>query len=204
MPLRENLFWKPLPVRGEPTVSLAVATYRQPDPLAGLLYSLRCQTYDRWEAIVVHDGPGPETRAQVERLADARVRLIETPQRKGQFGHPWRQVGIRECTGQYIGLTNGDNYYAPVYFEWLLHVLTTRQADFAYCDLVHSHERWAYFPTAPHKSALDLGAWIAKAELVKATPWRDCGFAGDGTFIEDLVAQARVVVHVPACLFVHN
>jgi glycosyltransferase involved in cell wall biosynthesis len=204
MPPYESLFWKPLPIVGTPKVSLAIATYRQPDPLACLLYSLKAQSYDHWEAIVVHDGPGPEARAVVDHIADARIRLIETPERKGQYGHPWRQLGIEACTGDYIGLSNGDNYYAPVYFEWLLHVLTTRHGDFAYCDLVHSHERWAYFPTTPRKSGLDLGAWIAKAALVRATPWRDMSFAGDGTFIEDLVARARAVIHVPACLFVHN
>lgn len=29
-------------------------------------------------------------------------------------------------------------------------------------------------------------------------------FIGDGTFMDDLLCKARKVVHVPACLFVHN
>jgi hypothetical protein len=91
-----------------------------------------------------------------------------------------------------------------VYFEWLLHLLTTQPADFAYCDMVHSHEQWTFFRTTPRMSGLDLGGWLARADLVKATPWRDFGFAGDGTFIEDLVARAPRLAHAPACLFVHN
>jgi glycosyltransferase involved in cell wall biosynthesis len=200
----QNPFWRPLPVPGKPKVSVAIAAYRQTDQLVCLLYSFRAQTYDNWEAIVVHDGPGPDTRAVIEQIGDPRIRLLETPERKGQFGHPWRQLGIDACTGSYLGLSNGDNYYAPVYFEWMLHVLVTRDADFAYCDMVHSHHHWAYFPTVPRKSGLDLGAWIGKASLVKATPWRDMSFAGDGTFIEDLLPKARAIIHIPRCLFVHN
>lgn len=86
----------------------------------------------------------------------------------------------------------------------MLHALVSQSAEFAYCDLVHSHHGWAYFPTVPRKGGLDLGAWIARANLVKATPWRDWDFAGDGTFIDDLVCRAQGVVHVRAWLFIHN
>ena len=204
MPFREIRRWTPRPIVGNPKVSLAVATYEQADELACLLYSLKAQTYDHWEAVLVHDGPGPQVRAVVAHVNDARIRLLEMPERKGQYGHPWRQAGIDACTGDYLGLSNGDNYYAPVYFEWMLSVLTTAGADFAYCDLVHSYLQWRAVVPLPQKGSLDLGAWIAKAELVKATRWWDMGFVGDGTFIDDLVAQAQGVVHVPACLFVHN
>ncbi|SRR5579871_4165525 len=200
----QNPFWKPLAVPGNPKVSLAVATYRQTNELACLLYSLKAQTYRNWEAIVVHDGPGYEARALVESIGDPRIYFIETPQRKGHFGHPWRSLGIEVCTGDYIGLSNGDNYYVPVYFEWMLHALVTGNADFAYCDMLHSHHHWAYVPSSPRKGGLDLGAWIARAGLVKGTPWRDLGFAGDGTFIDDLVAKARGIVHISKALFVHN
>ncbi len=193
-----------MPVPSRPKVSVAVATYEQTDELACLLYSFKAQTYDHWEVVVVHDGPGPKARAVVAHMNDARVRLIETPERKGQYGHPWRQLGIDACTGDYIGLSNGDNYYAPVYFEWMLSVLTTAGADFAYCDMVHSFVQWRALATRPEKGGLDLGAWIARAGLVKATPWWDMGFVGDGTFIDDLLSKAQGVVHVPACLFVHN
>jgi hypothetical protein len=204
MPGRLIRGWDPLPVPGRPLVSLAVAAYGEPDELACLLYSLRCQTYDRWEAVVVHDGPGPAARDVVTRLNDPRVRLVETPERKGQYGHPWRRLGIDACSGDFMGLSNADNYYAPVYFEAMLSALVTQGADFAYSDMVHSYLRWGALRTRPEKGHLDLGAWVARAGLVKATEWWDLGFMGDGTFIEDLLEKARKVVHVPGCLFVHN
>jgi glycosyltransferase involved in cell wall biosynthesis len=196
--------WRPLPVVGRPKVSIAVATYDQRDELACLLYSFRAQTYSNWEAVVVHDGPGPVARDVVAAIGDDRVRLIETPERKQQYGHPWRDLGIFACTGDYIGLTNGDNYYAPVYFEWMLHLLTARGADLVYCDMVHSHFQWSAFGCAPAKGTIDLGCWVARADLVKATPWRDHGFLGDGTYVEDLCRKATTVMRIPKPLFVHN
>jgi glycosyltransferase involved in cell wall biosynthesis len=202
--VREIRGWTPLPVPGNPKVSVAVATYEQGPELACLLYSFAAQTYPNWEAVVVHDGPGPVCREVVERMNDPRVRLIETPERKGRYGHPWRQLGIDACTGDYIGLTNGDNYYAPVYFEWMLHLLGTRRADVVYCDWVHSHTQWSTMRAGPGKWLIDLGCWLARAALVKSTPWRDNGFDGDGTYFEDLLKRATQVVHLPKPLFVHN
>jgi glycosyltransferase involved in cell wall biosynthesis len=204
MPTRERRGWQPLPVPGRPQVSLAVAAYHEPDALGCLLFSLKAQTYDRWEAVIVHDGPGPEVRELVAGLRDDRIRLLETPERRGQYGHPWRRLGIDACTGAYIGLSNADNYYAPVYFEWMLAALIEQRADFAYCNMVHSYSRYSPVASRPGKGGLDLGAWVARAELVKATPWWDMGFMGDGTFIEDLLDRTAKVVHVPGFLFVHN
>ena len=201
---REIRGWVPLPVEGLPTVSLAIATFEQGDELACLLYSLLSQTYPHWEAVVVHDGPGPLARDVVARIGDPRIRLIETSERRGRYGHPWRETGIDACRGDYIGLSNGDNYYAPVYFEWALHLLTTQAADLVFCDVVHSHAQWSVIRSGPRKGEIDIGCWVARAGLVKTTPFRDHGFAGDGTFFEEMLRKAESVLHIHKPLFVHN
>jgi hypothetical protein len=132
------------------------------------------------------------------------VRLVETAERKDAFGHPWKDCGIQLARGDYLGITNDDNYYAPVYFEALLHVLTVQNVDLAYCDFVHSHKQWRFFEASPKKSKIDLGAWLVRSSAAKSTPWRDFGFAGDGTFVEDMMAKGLRAAKVPACLFVHN
>jgi len=196
--------WTPLTVLGQPKLSIAVATFEQRAELATLLFSFVAQTYPHWEAVVVHDGPGPIARDVVALVNDPRVRLIEAPERRADFGHSWRELGIDACTGDYIGLTNGDNYYAPVYFEWMLHLLTAHAADLAYCDWVHSHTQYSVMRAGPAQRLIDLGCWIGAAGLVRSTPWRDRGFAGDGVYFESLVRNARSAVHLPRPLFVHN
>ena len=202
--MREIRGWQPRAVPGNPKVSLAIATYEQRAELACLLFSLVAQTYENWEAVVVHDGPGPTAREVVALVNDSRVRLIETPERRGHYGHPWRELGIDACTGDYLGLSNGDNYYVPVYFEWMLHELATRGAEFAYCDWVHSHFEWRAMQAEPVRWKIDLGGWIVRAGLAKTTPWPGLAFDSDGDYVEALVKKASGVVHIPRSLFVHN
>lgn len=208
-------YWKPRKFERQPLVSMVVATYLE-DPyrcqsLVALLAALHVQTYHNWEAIVVHDGPCPVTldRERLDELGPGdgvqRVYFHETKERRRQFGHPHRYwAATTLAKGEIIGFTNDDNYYAPVYFEWLVSEMLRQEADFVHCDMVHSHQLWQFFPTKPRYKKLDLGGFLVRAELVRSTPWTDFSFRGDGSYINALVQKARKVVKVPACLFVHN
>lgn len=201
--------WKGKRVTGDPKVSLVVASYlhgdaRRVHALACLLHSLLAQTYRNWEALVVHDGPYPPLPDFLLNLDIARIRFLETPERKGAYGHPWRRWGIDQTLGQYVGLSNDDNYYAPVYFEWMLSELQAKKADLVYCDMVHSHRRWGVITAKPARGFIDVGNWLAAAPLAKSTPWTDTGFAGDWTYFQALQQKARQLAKVSAPLFVHN
>ena len=133
----------------EPLVSLVVSTYlggadrlQRRASLWGVLGALRCQTFDDWEALVVHNGPlDDDEAAGLERLlagefGDPRVRLWVAPEAKGQWGHPWRLDGVRRTTGRCVGLANDDGWYAPVYLERMVRALDAG-ADLVLCDFVH-------------------------------------------------------------------
>jgi glycosyltransferase involved in cell wall biosynthesis len=201
---RKIHFWEPMVIPGNPKISIAVAAYKRPDLLSCLLWGFKTQTYENWEINVIHDGPGPECRAAVEGFGDERIRIFETSEQRGHWGHPWREYGISKCTGEFIGLTDDDNFYAPVYFEWMLAALIDAEADFAHCDIVHSHRQFQYFPTEPRRFHCDLGSWVARASTLRGVPWTDFGHDGDGTFIESVVRRSRKVVHVPGVLMLHN
>jgi hypothetical protein len=180
---------------------------RQDAALRSLLWSLEAQTYPHWRAVVVHDGPLPARLAGLpENLSRKfpRVTMAVTPKRLGQSGHPHRHAWACKTEGEFVGFTNQDNYYAPVYLEWTVSKLVVEKADLAYCDMVHSHQLWRPFTTAPKPGRIDLGCYLARRGLVAATPWTDHSFRGDGTYFEQLAKRARKVVKVPATLFVHN
>ncbi len=203
--------WTPKPIKGSPVVSLVVASYlnddaRRLDSLMCLLYSLKAQTYPHWEAVVVHDGPLPSPRlhALAYEADPARIHVAETPQRKGQFGHPWRKWGVDRTSGRYVGLSNDDNYYCPVYFEWMVHTLQQKDAQLVHCDMVHSHRAFSVISSKPERGSIDAGNWLVEAEIAKSTPWTDMGFAGDWTYFSALHRRAKKTVKVSAPLFVHN
>ena len=193
---------------------LASENDRRAAALKCLVESFRAQTWQNWRMLIVHDGPHSHDhgmRKYVEELtADSRVRLMETPERKRQFGHPYRQQALNDvCSNcHWVMLTNDDNYYAPVFLEWLLFVGTTAPkpgCDLVYCDMVHSHKYWKPMITQPRYKHIDLGGFIVKSSVAKQVPFDKYEFNGDGDWINRLVAKCQGKVQkVSANLFIHN
>lgn len=200
-------FWKPRHVPGHPLVTVVAAAYAPSSRLQhaclAFVHCMLGQTYQNIELLLMHDGPmKDELKRWLPR--DSRLHLIENEFRLNQHGHPQRVHGISVSKGAYIGLANADCWYVPVYIEWLVSELIRHKADIAFCDMIHSHHLWRPFETKFKKSRLDVGAWIARGDLVRSTPWTDYGFSGDGTFIDAMAAKANKTTKVKAFLYTHN
>ena len=135
----------------------------------------------------------------MDQFADPRVRFVETEKPLGRWGHPYRQVGLDACRGEYIGVSNDDNYYVPGYLEQMIFAIESTAADMAICRILHSYYGWDVTPAGG-----DLGCWIARRELVRKTPWVGTDFTSDQDYIRELVRGARKTIEVPRPLFVHN
>ncbi len=94
-------------------------------------------------------------------------------------------------------------YHLP---EWMLRAMIEQQADFAYCNMVHSHRQYQPMSCEPRACMIDGGGWIAKAEIVKSTPWPEPKnhSHADGYYIEAMVSKCKNITHVPGYLFTHN
>ncbi|OHB81172.1 MAG: hypothetical protein A2W31_05010 [Planctomycetes bacterium RBG_16_64_10] len=202
-----------LPQRGPPCklpltekVSLSIAAFKRPKTTFALLASLIAQTYENWEALVVHSDPGPETRAVVEWLGDPRIKFMEVP-RASEFDYcaHCRVAGFQAATGEWCGTTNDDNLFAPVYFEWLLSAAKRDGADFVYCNMSHSITGWSAFNTSLMIGGIDAAGWLCRTEIVKRTPWPAPWHGSDGQFVvQRLVPQCKKITKVPAWLWIHN
>ncbi len=182
----------------EPLVSMNVRVKYAPDRLRLFLLAMQRQRYENWEVVAVTDGPNEPAAHVVTELGDPRIRLIQTEKRLGCWGHPYRQLGLDACRGEFIGLSNDDNYYVPGYLEQMLHAL--EDADIAMCQILHSYLGWE--PTFPGE---DLGSWIARTPLVRRLPWPGNDFEADRRYIRALTELPGVrVAKVNRNLFVHN
>jgi predicted protein tyrosine phosphatase len=196
---------RPLPP--EPLVSLTARVKYSPDRSMGLILSLQRQRYENWELIIVTDGPDSGARdlvAWFNAKGESRLRLIETPEPRGRWGHPYRQVGIDACGGEYIGLTNDDNYYVPGFLEQMIHAI--QGYDMVLCDTLHSYIGWQHHHTSPRMGGADLGCFIARASIVRQVRWPGDDQYADGRFIQllaDLVGVPKIA-HIPRALFIHN
>jgi len=185
--------------KAEPRVSLVVRVKYAPDRMKAFMLSMQRQRYDNWELVLVTDGPNPGARGILDGGADSRIKLVETPQALGRWGHPHRQAGIDASTGDFLGLSNDDNYYVPGYIEQMVNALEKEGADLAMCSMLHSYWGWQQV-----EAGHDLGSWIARRGLVARTPWTGDHFFYDAEYLALLKKNASRVAIVNRPLFIHN
>jgi glycosyltransferase involved in cell wall biosynthesis len=193
-------------VTTNPKVSMIVSAYHRARQILPTLACFLAQTHQNFEVLVVHDGPGDgAVRDAVELFGDHRLCYLELPARTNDWGNSAKAWGSQQATGEWIGHSNDDNYYAPIYFEAMLSALLCEDAQFAFCNMIHSHQGWTPFATTPVPGGIDGGGWLCRADIVKGTPWpADTAHEyADGIYAQALAARAKVV-KVSATLFVHN
>ena len=95
-----------------PAVSVITPAWNAAEYLGATIESVRAQTFDNWEMVVVDDGSTDGTVAVVERhaAADGRVRLI----RQANAGpSAARNHGMRAATGQFFAFLDSDDLWLP-------------------------------------------------------------------------------------------
>jgi glycosyltransferase involved in cell wall biosynthesis len=106
-----------------PLVSVIIPCYNQAHFLADAINSLKAQTIEDWECIIVNDGSNDNTAAVAEKLAqtDQRIQVINQLN-KGLSGA--RNSGLDQVQGQYIQFLDADDIIEPEKFK-----IQTKQLD---------------------------------------------------------------------------
>lgn len=200
-------YWKPRKLPSKPLISMVVVAFERGPQLACLIYSLKSQTYTNFEVTVYHDGPmSPATlehyRAAVG--ADQRFTLVENKVRQKNNGHPMRNQGLAAAKGEYVGFANDDGYYCPVYLEALVSSLLENKSDFAYCDMIHSHQQWKPIISQLKRGQIDVGNWLIKTSFARQCPPFRNEFAADYFFIEEAIKLGMRAHKVGGFYFTHN
>lgn len=99
-----------------PTISVVVPCYQQGHFLPECIESVRAQTFQDWELIVVDDGSPDDTALVARRYeaADSRIRLLQKP--NGGVSSA-RNAGFREARGRYLQFLDADDLLEPQKFE---------------------------------------------------------------------------------------
>ena len=175
-----------------------------------------CQTVSNWKLLVIHDGPDEKMRGIVEEYGKSypNIEYLETEERYNDFGHSLRDIGIRRADTEFVLLTNDDNYYMPKFLECMFEPINNWGADFVLCDMVHNQRNpgryiqpeYNFFDTYPKKLYIDIGTFIVRTSMAKEVGFRDKSYAGDGTFVEDLINRFpnMDICKIPKVLYVHN
>jgi len=141
---------------------------------------------------------------------DPRVKYIETDKRVGNWGHYYRQWALNEFDlGDYVVISNADNYYTPVFIEYMLRGFSKSHTAVAtYCDsMVHSYKAWQVIPCKFQKGYIDCGGVMVKSNIAKEVGWRIIDeHSADWVYFSDIASKysQRNFIPVRGTLFVHN
>lgn len=195
----------PGPKKGDKVTFICTIYNTYPQIISALLL----QTHQNWELILIHDGPNDNNLKSLI-PDDHRIKYIETEERKGNYGHHLRQWALNKFElGDFTVISNADNYYVPVFIDYMLRGFKKSHTAVAtYCDsMVHSYKAWQVIPCRPEKGFMDCGGVVIKSNIAKEVGWRDItDHSADWTFFSDIAAKYswKNFLPVKGTLFIHN
>lgn len=95
-------------------ISVVIPLYNKEKQIAKTIESVLAQTYQDFEIVIVNDGSTDGSVAEVEKIPDTRIRLIN---QKNSGVSVARNRGIAEAKGEFIALLDGDDLWMPTYLE---------------------------------------------------------------------------------------
>lgn len=114
-------------------ISIVVPVYKVEKYLPKCIESIRKQTYENLEIILVDDGSPDNCGMLCEQYAkaDTRIKVIHKP--NGGLSDA-RNAGIDIATGRYISFVDSDDYIHPQMIELLLDAIKHENADISVCS----------------------------------------------------------------------
>jgi glycosyltransferase involved in cell wall biosynthesis len=93
-----------------PLVTVIMPAFNAAPYIRCAIDSVLDQTWQEWELIVINDGSRDDTAAIARSYADARIRLLEQPNRGVSSA---RNRGLDEARGQYVAFLDADDRLPP-------------------------------------------------------------------------------------------
>lgn len=115
-----------------PELSIIIPIYKSESVLAKCVGSVRAQTFQDWELLLVDDGSPDGSGKLCDQLAaqDPRVRVFHKP--NGGVSSA-RNLGIREAKGTFLLFVDSDDWIEPDMCQVLLDAAKAHGADSAGC-----------------------------------------------------------------------
>ena len=97
-----------------PFFSVIIPVYNRAAALARAIESVRAQTCQDFEIVVVDDGSSDNPRAVLDKIRDGRIRYLR---QENQGGGMARNTGINAARGRFIAPLDSDDVFLPLHLE---------------------------------------------------------------------------------------
>lgn len=114
-------------------ISVIIPCYNAGHTIEHTLESLRKQTYQDFEAVIINDGSKDNTLEVVEKYRRCHTININVINQENAGVSAARNSGIRAAKGEFITLLDADDCYEPQFLEYLYGGLVENNADIAFC-----------------------------------------------------------------------
>lgn len=200
-----------------PIISVIIAIFNAEKTLPRLLDSLKAQTMQEFEALLIDDGSTDGSGSVCDRYAasDPRFKAFHKP---NEGIGSTRQFGIEHASGEYTIHADADDWVEPDYLERLYDKAVETDADMVICDfLVENGTKTVYRKEQP--TALDtksvLNSLICRLndgpcnKLLKRSVYVDneiryvsgLNFGEDQLFNLQFVMTGATVTYLPVALY---
>ena len=113
----------------EKLVSVIMPTYNRKWLLPRAIESVLTESYRNLEIILVNDG-GEDVQEVVDHFNDPRIKYFQNEKNKGLAAT--RNVGLKNCSGDYICLLDDDDIHLQYTLEFRMYMVDKLQADIVY------------------------------------------------------------------------
>jgi len=175
----------------------------RPGMRAGL-DSLAAQHFDDFEIVYVHDGPKGIPIEQEYDLSKFKhpVKILNTPEHMGHWGHYSRDFGMRHASGEYFIQFNIDNVFYPEALQIISNTLDASPENMAIFAVRHFKAAGGnvFSGLPPINCHIDAMQLVAHKSV-----WENVGYwytyegTSDG-IIYERICMEYPYVHIPQCL----
>lgn len=178
-----------------PRFSIIAVDYENHVPRDGFrsgIESLANQTFKDFELIICHDGPKEtpyEDEIDFEALGLKPI-IINTPEHMADWGHPSRDMAMRQATGEFFIQFNIDNIFYPEAFEKIDQKLTDAETQILIFHILHFKVNNGSVPFSgipPVVASIDAMQLVAHRDIWKEVGyWYRNDFCADGYIYQDM------------------
>ena len=170
----------------DPLVTIITAAYNRANVLRYAIESVRNQTYQKWQYIIVGDCCTDGTADLIAEMDDQRIEFVNFEQNSGGQSAP-HNYALSMVRGDYIFYLNQDDLYFPGHIASTVEFLKRSQADLIWCPvalpLAENRNTWLEQPIIldgiPKNAQFDPNVFIISSSWAMRTetashigPWK--------------------------------